>query len=215
MSDLRVLIADDHPLFREGVAGLLDGHDGIVVVGQAEAGRQAVDMTREHAPDLVLLDLSMPDGGLWALQEIKRLASPPVVAMLTVSEEDHDVFKALKSGADGYILKGIGGRDLLAAIEDLAAGRSFVSPGLAMKVLQAMRKPASEESADDPLDSLTAREEEILRQVATGKSNKEVGLALDLQEKTVKHYMTTILQKLQVRNRTEAALIAHGRWPET
>lgn len=214
MTRLRILIADDHPLFREGVASLLGSHDEAEVVGQADTGRHALEMTRDLAPNLVLLDLSMPDGGLWALQEIKRLANPPVVAMLTVSEEDDDVFTALKTGADGYILKGVGGRDLLAAIEDLAAGRSYVSPGLAMKVLQAMRKPASKLPKDDPVDSLTAREEEILRQVATGKSNKEVGLALDLQEKTVKHYMTIILQKLQVRNRTEAALMAHGRWPE-
>ncbi len=215
MTRLRVLIADDHPLFREGVAALLDNHDRTDVVGQAETGREALEMTRALAPALVLLDLSMPDGGLWALAEIKRLENPPVVAILTVSEEDDDVFTALKSGADGYILKGIGGRDLIAAIEDLAAGRSYVSPGLAMKVLQAMRTPAPEAPQEDPLDSLTAREEEILRLVATGKSNKEVGLALDLQEKTVKHYMTIILQKLQVRNRTEAALMAHGRWPGT
>ncbi|SNS48127.1 response regulator [Tropicimonas sediminicola] len=214
MTPLRILIADDHPLFREGVAGLLGGHEGTVVAGQADTGQAALDLARSLEPDLVLLDLSMPDGGLWALREIKRLDPPPVVAMLTVSEEDDDVFKALQAGADGYILKGIGGRDLLAAIEDLAAGRSYVSPGLAMKVLQAMRGGASKPAREDPLDSLTAREEEILRLVARGSSNKEVGLALDLQEKTVKHYMTIILQKLQVRNRTEAALIAHGRWPE-
>ncbi|SDK02505.1 response regulator [Aliiruegeria lutimaris] len=214
MTPLRVLIADDHPLFREGVAALLGSHAATDVVGQAETGRRALEMTRELSPDLVLLDLSMPDGGLWALGQIKCLDTPPVVAMLTVSEEDDDVFTALKSGADGYILKGIGGRDLIAAIEDLAAGRSYVSPGLAMKVLQAMRNPSSEEPKEDLLNSLTAREEEILRLVATGKSNKEVGRALDLQEKTVKHYMTIILQKLQVRNRTEAALMAHGRWPE-
>ncbi|WP_068113307.1 response regulator [Tropicimonas marinistellae] len=215
MTLLRVLIADDHPLFREGVAALLGSHEGTQVVGQADTGRNAVDLTAAHQPDLVLLDLSMPDGGLWALGEIKKFDTPPVVAILTVSEEDDDVFTALKSGADGYILKGIGGKDLLAAVEDLAAGRSYVSPGLAMKVLQAMRSPAKEQTEEDPLDSLTAREEEILRLVATGKSNKEVGRTLDLQEKTVKHYMTIILQKLQVRNRTEAALMAHDRWPET
>ena len=215
MTDLRILIADDHPLFREGVAALLSGAERTEVVAQADSGRKALEMTRAQKPDLVLLDLSMPDGGLWALREIKQLDTPPVVAILTVSEEDDDVFTALKTGADGYILKGIGGRDLLAAIEDLAAGRSYVSPGLAMKVLQAMRTPASKDTKDDPMDSLTAREEEILRLVATGKSNKEVGRALDLQEKTVKHYMTIILQKLQVRNRTEAALMAHDRWPET
>ena len=214
MSRLRVLIADDHPLFREGVAALLSSQDGISLVGQAEGGREAVEIARQTMPDLVLLDLSMPDGGLWALQEIKQLEPAPKVAMLTVSEEDDDVFQALKAGADGYILKGIGGRDLLAAIGDLAAGRSYVSPGLAMKVLQALRTPAQKPSEEDPLDHLTAREEEILRLVATGKSNKEVGRALDLQEKTVKHYMTIILQKLRVRNRTEAALVAHGRWPE-
>lgn len=215
MKPTRVLVADDHPLFREGVASLLDKNGSTEVVGQAGTGREAIRLTEETRPDLVLLDLSMPDGGLWALGEIKRLAAPPAVAMLTVSEDDDDVFQALKAGAEGYILKGIGARDLVAAVDDLAAGRSYVSPGLAMKVLQAMRSQATAEKEDDPIDTLTAREEDILRLVAQGKSNKEVGRALDLQEKTVKHYMTIILQKLSVRNRTEAALLAHDRWPKT
>lgn len=210
MNPIRILIADDHPLFREGVAALLNKHETTEVAGQAGTGKDAVGMTVALRPDLVLLDLSMPDGGLWALTEIKRIDPAPVVAMLTVAEDDDNVFRALKAGADGYILKGIGGRDLIEAVEDLAAGRTYVSPGLAMKVLQAMH--AKSDAKDDPIDSLTAREEEILRLVAQGKSNKEVARTLDLQEKTVKHYMTIILQKLQVRNRTEAALVARDRW---
>ncbi|MFG6083266.1 response regulator [Paracoccus litorisediminis] len=214
MTPIRVLIADDHPLFREGVAGILDRHDGTSVIAQATSGREAVELAASLAPDLVLLDLSMPDGGIWALEQIKQQDQPPVVAMLTVAEDDDSVFRALKAGADGYILKGVGGRDLVAAVEDLAAGRSYVSPGLAMKVLQALRAAPVKPGHGDPVDALTAREEEILRLVAQGKSNKEVGRALDLQEKTVKHYMTIILQKLQVRNRTEAALIARDRWSQ-
>lgn len=210
MNPIRILIADDHPMFREGVAALLNRQETTEVIGQAGTGKDAVEMAVAMLPDLVLLDLSMPDGGLWALAEIKRVDPAPVVAMLTVAEDDESVFRALKAGADGYILKGIGGRDLIEAVEDLAAGRSYVSPSLAMKVLQAMR--TTNAAKEDPVDSLTAREEEILRLVAQGKSNKEVARVLELQEKTVKHYMTIILQKLQVRNRTEAALIAHGRW---
>ncbi len=214
MTLTRVVIADDHPLFREGVANLLERNDATTVVGQAGTAQEAVRLVGETAPDLVLLDLSMPGGGLWALSEIKSRNPSPVVAMLTVAEDDESVFRALKAGADGYILKGIGGRDLIDAVGDLAAGRSYLSPGLAMRVLQAMQAKRSEEKGESAIDSLTAREEDILRLVAQGKSNKEVGRDLDLQEKTVKHYMTIILQKLQVRNRTEAALLAHGRWPK-
>ena len=162
-------------------------------------------------PDVALLDISMPGGGLSALSALRALDAPPRCAMLTVSEDDEDVMRALKAGALGYILKGVGARDLVTAVKEIAAGRSYVAPSLAMKIMRAMRAPGAEA---DPFDDLTRREEDILRLVATGLSNKEVGRALELQEKTIKHYMTVILQKLQVRNRVEAALKARERWPE-
>jgi DNA-binding NarL/FixJ family response regulator len=131
---------------------------------------------------------------------------PPRVAMLTASEADDDLMQAIKLGAQGYILKGVGAGELVDLVRELAAGRSYVSPGLAGRLLVAMRR--RETVAVNPLDDLSKREEDILKLVAQGKSNREVGEALDLQEKTVKHYMTSILQKLQVRNRVEAAMLA-------
>lgn len=211
MSVVRIVIADDHPLYREGVARSLNESGAFEVVGEAGSGREAVEMVGRLKPDLALLDISMPDGGIAALRQIAALPRPPRVAMLTVSEEDDDIMQALKAGASGYVLKGVGSRELVRILSDLADGQTYVAPSLAMKVLSAMNGPRGTRDKA-PIDTLTKREEDILRLVAEGKSNKEAGEALDLQEKTVKHYMTIILQKLHVRNRTEAALVARERW---
>ena len=210
----KVVIADDHPLYREGVARSLASDPGISVVGQAQDAMQAVELTQSLKPDVLLLDLSMPGGGgLAALRQVMAMAQPPRVAILTASEEDDDVMQALRAGALGYILKGVGSRELLGVVKDLAAGQSYVSPALAAKILNAMRAGAATPAATaNPIDDLSKREEDILKLVADGKSNKEVGRVLDLQEKTVKHYMTSILQKLHVRNRVEAAVMARGHW---
>ena len=208
---IRIVVADDHPIFREGLGRSLADHSAFAVVGLASDAAAAVELTRRTAPDVVLLDISMPGGGLTALREIASADPAPVVAMLTVSEDDAHIVEALKAGAKGYILKGIGSRELIDVVADLAAGRTYLSPSLAMKVLAAMRAPAEAKPAS-PLETLTKREEDILRLVSQGLSNKEVALQLDLQEKTVKHYMTSILQKLHVRNRVEAALIARDHW---
>ena len=208
MEPIRIVIADDHPLYREGVARSLSEDAGISVVGQAQDALGAAELAERLQPDVVLLDVSMPHGGgLAALRQIMTMEKPPKVAMLTASEEDDVVMQALKAGALGYILKGVGSRDLVAVVKDLANGQSYVSPALAGRILNAMRSGAAARAAN-PIDDLSKREEDILRLVAEGKSNKEVGLALELQEKTVKHYMTSILQKLHVRNRVEAAVYA-------
>lgn len=208
---IRIVVADDHPLYREGVVRCLDENPDCDVVGQANDAQSAIDIVLRERPDVVLLDLSMPGGGgMAALKAIRNMEPRPVVAMLTVSENDDDVLQALKAGALGYVLKGVGGRELLGIVHDLAAGRSYVSPALAAQILNAMRDDGRRPS--HPVDGLSKREQDILRLVAGGHSNKEVGRELDLQEKTVKHYMTSILQKLHVRNRTEAALMARDRW---
>ena len=209
---IRLVLADDHPIYRDGVARIL-AEAGIEVVAQAEDGEAAATQTLRHAPDLVLLDISMPKGGgLGALRQIMQMDSPPKVAMLTASEDEAQVMQALKLGAAGYVLKGVGASELVEVVRDLAAGRSYVSPGLAGRLLVAMRGNPAGAAAPNPLADLSRREEDILNFVAQGLSNKEVGARLDIQEKTVKHYMTSILQKLHVRNRVEAAMLArnHG-----
>ena len=135
MDPIRIVIADDHPLYREGVARSLSDDPALSVVGEAHDAPSAVDMAERLQPDLVLLDLSMPGGGgIAALARIMAFTQPPKVAMLTASEEDDDVMLALKGGALGYILKGVGSRDLVGVVKDLAAGQSYVSPSLAARI---------------------------------------------------------------------------------
>jgi len=209
---IRVLIADDHPLYRDGVARTLSGVEDIEIVGQAGSASETEAMMPAARPDIVLLDISMPGGGMRAARRILAAHPGVRVAMLTVSENDDDVKAALDAGANGYVLKGIGGDDLIRVVRALAGGDAYVSPALAAKML--MSRPARGRAgpATSGIDELTKREEVILRLVARGLSNREIGDETGLQEKTVKYYMTAILQKLAVRNRVEAALLARDAW---
>jgi two-component system, NarL family, nitrate/nitrite response regulator NarL len=209
---IRVVIVDDHPLFRGGVVRTLQEQEDIEIVGEGGSAEEALALVDQHLPDIVCLDISMPGGGVVAAREIGRRYPAVRIVMLTVSEADEDVLSALQAGARGYVLKGVGARELIELLRGVAEGGSYVSPDLAARVLSAMKRPAGDgHPLDDLIASLSKREEQILRLVAQGLSNKEIGRELDLQEKTVKHYMTNILQKLQVRNRVEAALLARER----
>ena len=205
MSDpIRVVVADDHPLFLEGVVSSLRSAGDFEVVAQATDAAGALRLTREHVPDLALLDVSMPGGGLQAARDIATACPATRIVMLTVSEDEDDLMAALKAGAAGYILKGVAARELAAVLRSVAAGEVYVAPSLASRMLREMSRPRP----TNPLDELTAREREVLELVATGLSNYEIGRRLGLAEKTVKHYMTNVLTKLQVRSRVEAALLA-------
>ena len=210
MSDrIRVVLIDDHPLLREGVAATLRADPEFDVVAQGSNADQALELARDHLPDIILLDVSMPGGGLNAARAIAAACPIVKIVMLTVSEDEEDVLNALKAGARGYVLKGVSGPELVRIVRSVNAGEPYVTPSLAASLLGELRAPGTIESAEpDPLSELTERERQILELVARGKSNKEVAEALYLSEKTIKHYMTNILQKLQVRNRVEAG---HGR----
>jgi DNA-binding NarL/FixJ family response regulator len=211
MSDpIRILIADDHPLFREGVAQSLASEPGFTVVGQAGSGEEAFSLVANLLPDVLLLDVTMPgDGGI--ITAGKVAAAWPVVRimMLTVSEDQDTLMAALKAGARGYVLKGVTARDLANAVRVVAGGDIYISPALAGGILFEL---TANKQDDDPLTSLTDRERDILNLVAEGLTNREIGDRLHLAEKTIKHYMTNVLQKLHVRSRVEAALLAqkHG-----
>jgi DNA-binding NarL/FixJ family response regulator len=210
---IRLVLADDHPIYRDGLVRILETAEGIEIVAQAQDGEAAAVVCESLAPDIALLDISMPKGGgIGALTRIMQMEKPPLVAMLTVSENEADLVQAMKLGAAGYILKGIGGSELIEVIRDLAVGRSYVSPGLAGRLLVGLRATPAGAPEPSPLDDLSRREEDILKLVALGLSNKEVGTRLDIQEKTVKHYMTSIMQKLHVRNRVEAAMLARAHF---
>lgn len=207
---IRIILADDHPIFRDGLVHSIEETGHFSVVGVGETADEAVALAFQHKPDVALLDLSMPGNGVTAAQRISDAGTAGAIAMLTVSEDGADVTAAMQAGATGYLLKGVSAAELREVLAKVAAGEAHVSPGLAAQMLQLMQTQKS--NAPHPIDELTKREEEILVGVADGKSNKEIGFDLNIQEKTVKHYMTIILSKLQARNRVEAALIAHKAW---
>jgi DNA-binding NarL/FixJ family response regulator len=209
---IQLLIVDDHPLFREGVIQTLRAEPDIEIVGEATTASEAVRLAGELLPDIILLDITIPGGGLNAAQTIAATLPVTKIVMLTASEAEEDVLTALKSGARGYILKGVSSRELVKIVRDVQAGEAYVTPSLAASLLSEMKNGPSPSArpATHPLDELTERESQILERVAAGLSNKEIAQQLFLSEKTVKHYMTNILNKLQVRNRVEAALIAQS-----
>jgi DNA-binding NarL/FixJ family response regulator len=210
MSDkIHIVIADDHTLFREGLVGIIGAEQDFEVVGQAGTMQEAVQLTRDLLPDIILLDIDMPGGGLEAARVIAEQCPVTRIVVLTASEEDDHLVGALKRGARAYILKGVAARELIRILRAVCAGESYVPPILAASLLLEMGEAhAQQKQAASPLDELTPREREILEGLAAGLSNKEIGEKLFLSEKTVKHYMTNVLQKLQVRNRVEAALLA-------
>lgn len=204
-SPIRILVADDHPLFREGVAHSLGAEPDFEVIAQVGNGEEAVELTQRLQPDMVLLDITMPGmGGIAAAGKIATNAPQVRIMMLTVSENRESLLAALKAGAHGYVLKGVSASALRAITRRVAGGEAYVTPALAAELLTELSRPHPPDSFSD----LTARETDVLELLSQALTNREIGERLHLAEKTIKHHMTNILQKLQVRSRTEAALIA-------
>lgn len=201
---IRVVVADDHPLFLDGVITSLRSMPEVQVVGQAADAAGAVRIVREELPEIVLLDVTMPGGGIDAARQIAAACPATRIIMLTVSEDEDDLLAAMKAGASGYVLKGVSARELASVVRGVSSGEVYVAPSLAFGLLREMSTPRP----NDPFAELSARERQVLELVASGRSNQEIGLKLGLAEKTIKHYMTNILTKLQVRSRVEAALLA-------
>lgn len=211
MSPIRVVVVDDHPLFRQGVLYTLSRAPGIEIAGEAASGSQALAVAHQARPDVILLDIGMPNGdGLTAAAQIKRALPDVRIIMLTASEEADDLMAAMKAGASGYVIKGAGASEVIAAVEAVAAGEAYITPRMAGSLLVELTRTRNE----DPLADLTERERDVLELLAQGLSNKEIGLRLSLAEKTVKHYVTAVLQKLHVRSRVEAALLAQRHLPD-
>jgi two-component system nitrate/nitrite response regulator NarL len=203
---IRVVVVDDHRLFREGVAHTLRGASFLELVGEGSTADDAVRIAKAELPNIVLLDVSMPGGGIEAARAIAHACPVVKTMMLTVSESEEHVAQALDAGAQGYLLKGTSGLELIAAMRSVARGDSYVSPRLAGRLLTLSRRQSGSGAKPTELADLTKREEQILDHVAQGRTNKEIAIQLRIGEKTVKHYMTNIMQKLQVRNRVEAVL---------
>lgn len=206
-SPISLALIDDHPLIREGVSRSLAETGKFRIVGEGASAEDAVRLAVEERPDIVLVDISMPGGGHQAIAGIRERLPLQRIVVLTVSESDDDLTAALAAGVEGYVLKGVGAKSLGEILESVKDGASYVPPKLAARMLANLKRLSAGEADPDPLSRLSRREREILGLVAGGLSNKEVALRLSLQEKTVKYHMTRIMAKLQVRNRTEAALL--------
>ena len=205
---ISVVVIDDHPLFRAGVIQTLELDDNLVATGEGGTGDKAIELAAWLSPDIMLIDISMPGNGIEATRRITKKPDAPRVIILSVSEDDDKVIAAFEAGAIGYILKGIDAPHLISAVKSVAAGDSFVSPNLALRLLSGVR----EKLQPGRLDSLSEQEKLILKRVAEGMSNREAGETLGILEKTVKFHMTRIMAKLNVRNRVEASLLAQKEW---
>lgn len=211
MSEITVALVDDHPLFRSGVLETLAAEADIEVVGEADSAADAVRITKSTSPDVVLLDLGIPGGGLSAAEQIVRLCPTTRIIILTASEHEDDVAAALRLGVNAFVVKGVSGPDLVRIVRGVSQGEVYVSPNLAASLLmQAGGARRSGSPAKFGAD-LTEREEQVLALVADAYSNKEIASQLAISDKTVKHHMTNIMEKLQARNRVEAAMIYRKR----
>ncbi len=202
---LRLLVVDDHEVVRQGLVSLLDRPAGFEVVAQAGSVAEAIALAARHEPDLVIMDVRLPDGsGIEACREIRAARPETRVVMLTSYPDEEAVLSAIIAGASGYLLKQIRGRDLLTALEAVARGESLLDSAVTEKVLERVRRVASGE-ANDELGELTAQERKILLLVAEGKTNKEIAGEIFLSDKTVKNYVSSILGKLNLERRAQAA----------
>jgi two-component system, NarL family, nitrate/nitrite response regulator NarL len=201
---IRVAVIDDHPLFRDGVIHTLRSAPDIEVVAEGATAQDAVEIGRRYTPNVMLLDISMPGCGLEAAREIQRACPNVKAVMLTASENENHVRTALQCGVNGYIVKGCSGPELLQIIRVVQNCESYITPALAARLLtQRKNTPVTA--------SLTHRENQVLQLLSRGLMNKEIAYKLNLTEKTVKHYMTELMQKLNARNRVEAVLISRKR----
>jgi NarL family two-component system response regulator LiaR len=211
---IRVMIVDDHAVVREGLRTYLELEDRFVLVGEASNGREAADKVRALKPDVVLMDLLMPVmDGIEATRAIKQNAPDVKVIVLTSFTDDEHIMPAIEAGATGYLLKDVSAEDLVKAIQGAHQGQAQLHPEVARKLMEQVRQPRKSER---PGEDLTPREMEVLRLIASGMSNKEIARELVMTERTVKGHVSNILGKLNLQDRTQAALYAvrHGLAPE-
>lgn len=210
MDKISLLIAEDERLTRDALARLLALEDDIQVIGQVADGESALRLIREKTPDVLLTDINMPRmNGIELTQRVRQLAPSIAICILTIYHDDANVFQAIKAGATGYVLKDSPIEETVAAIRVLAAGGSHLHPGIAARVLQEFNRISARRAVDTNLFAeLTEREIEVLKEVATGKRNREIAETLFISEKTVKNHISNILAKLNANDRTEAAMLA-------
>jgi two-component system, NarL family, response regulator DevR len=203
---LRLLVVDDHEVVRQGLAALLDRREGFQVVAEAGTVAESLEQARRHEPDIVVMDVRLPDGsGIEACREIRAEMPATRVVMLTSYPDEEAVLSAIVAGASGYLLKQVRARDLVAALEAVGRGESLLDPAVTEKVLERIRRIATGSQETDELSQLTSQERKILMRLAEGKTNKEIAAEIYLSDKTVKNYVSSILAKLNLERRAQAA----------
>jgi DNA-binding NarL/FixJ family response regulator len=213
---IRVVVADDHSLFRQGLRALLEAEDDIIVVGEASTGAAVQEMVAETQPDVVLMDISMPiTDGVSATREVLRVKPDTGVIILTMHEEEGHVFQAIRAGARGYLLKTSKSADVVAAVRAVHAGSSLIDPAVNAKVLDEFVRLSERAGVAEGLGTLSETEIQLLRLVAGGLSNREIATAMSYAERTIKNRMSVLFHKINVRDRTQAAVyaISHGLLP--
>jgi DNA-binding NarL/FixJ family response regulator len=209
MDKITVLLADDHSLFREGIRSLLEDQEDIEIVGEAEDGLEAIELAEELNPSVILMDINMPVfDGVEATRSILKNNDAVGIIILTMYPQDEYVFEALKAGAKAYLLKDTRSKRLLEVIRSVHAGHAVIDAEMTTRLLNEFRRMADKEENVPKLQPLTDQERRILTLVAYGASNKDIAVDLNLSERTIKNYLSVIFQKLQVNNRTEAAIRA-------
>lgn len=221
--ELRIVIVDDHQLFREGVKRILEMEEDFKVVGEGADGGEAVKLAEEYKPDVLLMDINMPNiNGVSAAENVIAASPGTRVIMLSIHDDEGYVYRTLRSGASGYLLKEMGTSDLVEAVRVVASGGAYIHPKVTGKLIEEFRRLSEQEGAAersfslddsqtiDPkvIESLTRREREVLQLMAEGKSNRAIGEYLFISEKTVKNHVSSILQKLNVQDRTQAVVIS-------
>jgi DNA-binding NarL/FixJ family response regulator len=206
-NDIRVVIADDHPVVRDGLSALLTSVPSITVAGVAANGREAVQAAVTLRPDVLVMDVQMPElTGVDAASEITRVAPDVAVLMLTMFDDDYSVLAAMRAGARGYVLKGAQQDEIVRAIQAVAAGEAIFGPGIARLVLGLVAEPVA--AAEDPFAELTGREREVLELIAAGARNAEIARRMSIAPKTVANHISAIFTKLQIADRSEAIILA-------
>ena len=205
---LSIIVVDDHAIFRKGVLETLGHQAELKVIGEGASRDDAIHLVEKLRPDIALIDLSMPGGGIQATRDIHTRYPSVKIIVLTVSEEDDDVMQALEAGASGYLLKGISADALLSVVRSVAAGDSYLAPTLAFRLVRGMHTRDERQDSSDRLGLLTAKEQETLRLIGLGLNNDEIAHRMSIQIKTVKFHVSNLLGKLNLRNRVELALFS-------
>lgn len=209
MGKIKILIVDDHSILREGIRVLLEGCGGMEVVGEAADGKEAIEKSRKLEPDLVLMDIAMPGlGGLEAMLEIRKTCPKTRVLVLTQYDNKEYIYRFLKAGASGYVLKKAVSGELISAIRAVHRGSSFLSPDVAPAVIEGYLQKKDKELEEDPYESLTYREKQVLKLIAEGHTNKQIADMLYMSVKTVMGHRTHVMEKLNIHSRTELVKFA-------